>query len=181
MICGIDPGLVIGISFIFVNVDTFKIEKYKSLTVNCHKLILSNTTIENKTERLAKLEKLSKILYKEFEYNKPCAVCIESPFYSSRTPSAFGSIKEITEVVKNALNEYDNSLLLLSIDPPTVKKSVKAKGNHDKDHVKEKVINIYKEIENIGDIDLLYLDEHSIDSLAICYGVYDHVFYHREE
>ena len=136
---------------------------------------------KNKTERLAKLEKLSKILYKEFEYNKPCAVCIESPFYSSRTPSAFGSIKEITEVVKNALNEYDNSLLLLSIDPPTVKKSVKAKGNHDKDHVKEKVINIYKEIENIGDIDLLYLDEHSIDSLAICYGVYDHVFYHREE
>ena len=45
----------------------------------------------------------------------------------------------------------------------------------------KKVINIYKEIENIGDIDLLYLDEHSIDSLAICYGVYDHAFYHREE
>ena len=140
---------------------------------------------ENETERkYIKNEKHSGkhiIMGYEFEYNKPCAVCIESPFYSSRTPSAFGSIKEITEVVKNALNEYDNSLLLLSIDPPTVKKSVKAKGNHDKDHVKEKVINIYKEIENIGDIDLLYLDEHSIDSLAICYGVYDRAFYHREE
>lgn len=181
VICGIDPGLVIGISFIFINIKTFKIEKYKTIPVNCHKLKLSNSTIDNKTERLAKLEKLKEILVYEFSYNRPCTICIESPFYSSRTPSAFGSIKEITSVVKEAVDQYDNTIYLLSIDPPTVKKAVNAKGNHDKEHVKDKVILLYKDIENLDGKNIESLDEHEIDSLAICYGLYDYIFYNRKD
>ena len=99
VICGIDPGLIIGISFIFINVKTFNIEKYISQTVNCHKVKLNNTLMENQTERLAKLTKLKEMLTYEFTIYKPSTICIESPFYSSRTPSAFGSIKELEQFI----------------------------------------------------------------------------------
>ena len=180
VICGIDPGLIIGISFIFVNVKTFNIEKYISHTVNCHKVKLNNTLMENQTERLAKLTKLKEMLTYEFSIHKPSAVCIESPFYSSRTPSAFGSIKEIIATVRSAIDNYDDAISLLTVDPPSVKKAVNAKGNHDKDHVREKVMEYYKDIENLSTQSLDCLDEHSIDSLAVCKALYDYVFWYKE-
>ena len=56
--------------------------------------------------------------------------------------------------------------------PVRVKKNIGAKGNADKTIVRENILRLFSNVNNLSLLDIESLDEHSIDSLAVSYSLY---------
>ena len=170
---GMDPGLMrFGLSVIEVDCYTREIVSFYSTTYYGNKLKGNKYVEESQGERLCILRALIGELEKEFEQHSALAYAIESPFYSMSSPSAFGSLNEIVSLVKQLVINHDDSKTLSLIDPPTVKKNIGAKGNADKTIVRENILQLFSNVNNLSLLDIESLDEHSIDSLAVSYSLY---------
>jgi hypothetical protein len=106
-----------------------------------------------------------------FHRVNPLGIISESPFYSSRMPSAFGALTEVVCSIRQAVMVYDAWRVLYLIDPPSVKKALGCKGNGDKVAVKEALLRLPL-LCNVIEGGVQALDEHSIDAVGVGYHLY---------
>jgi Holliday junction resolvasome RuvABC endonuclease subunit len=171
-ILGIDPGTeTLGAASIEYNVLTGEIHGAEAKTFKGSKLISSDWVEEYHGSRFARIQAHSSNLARILGIIEPSDVAVESPFFSHLRPQAYGALTEIVYAIKLTVFSYDPTLPFVLIDPPSVKNSVGAKGNADKDAVREKVLAILS-ARYSGRISIDRLDEHSIDSLAVAYACY---------
>lgn len=165
---GIDPGSThLGISIMRVDPTNWTIINTRAKTIHAQKLIdLNSDLVIYHGEKIARIRQLNQKLSTLFAFERPIAVASESPFYSQRRPSAFGVLTEVIDSVREAVYQYNVSMPLTLIDPPTVKKAVGAPGNADKEVVK-RFVKQSPLLNYVGDTPLELLDEHSIDSIAV--------------
>lgn len=165
---GIDPGSdKLGIANLKVDLDSLEIIESTATTIIASKLVSDQSFLAQiHSYRTARIYKLKEELLKYFNKLQPSIISCESPFFNPRRPGAFQPLVEVLAMIKDAVIEYDIWQPLFLIDPSSIKNSVKASGNADKDKMKLAVIAL-------GDIhfdgDVSKLDEHSIDALAVAY------------
>lgn len=99
---------------------------------------------------------------------EPHGVVCESP-YMGRFPQAYAALVECIHGIRQAVMEYDSTIGLQLIDPPTAKNAVgvKARGSQ-----KEEVGEAIRHLEHVRYLDELRLnelDEHAKDALAVGY------------
>lgn len=175
-VIGIDPGTTtLGVGVIVGDLKNKKIISCAARTINAAKLCVSELDKTVHSDKYARIFAIAKSISTILAETQPIAVACESPFMSRRRPSAYGPLVEIIYAVRKTLHEYDNTMSLDLIDPPTAKIAVGAKGNSDKVAV---LSAIEKLIKNNPDFqfdakrsgcELKELDEHSSDAIAIAY------------
>lgn len=95
------------------------------------------------------------------------SVVSESP-YMGRFALAFAALTECMHSIRNALYQVDPNRLLHTIDPSSIKKCVGVSGKSgDKNLMRNAVSTLAGSMVNID-----YLDEHAIDSIAVGYAWY---------
>jgi Holliday junction resolvasome RuvABC endonuclease subunit len=167
---GIDPGSdKLGVSLYKVEFDTFKILESRAFTIIASKMVNERSWLAQiHSYRTARIYKLRECLLEYFNKIQPSVIACESPFFNPRRPGAFQPLVEVLSMIKDAVIEYSVWQPLFMIDPSSIKNSVHAAGNADKDKMKESVLKLTDLAYN-GDIELKDLDEHSIDALAVGY------------
>lgn len=177
VIVGIDPGSEnLGFATIEFDFATYEIVATKAITYVGSKLMSKNTWLtEHHGERVGRIACLKEIVIERLQELDPILVVCESPFYNPRRPGAYGVLVEVMLALKEATREYDPWRVLNMIDPPTVKKSVGAKGNAGKEDVLQAVLNL-PGLNYQGNVPLSDLDEHSIDAIAVAYSKYKELF-----
>lgn len=170
-IVGIDPGSeTLGLGIIYIDIDSLEIVSSSAMTFVGSKMYVQDnwmSTMHN--PRTARIHAHHKNLVDFFRTINPVAIACESPFYNPRRPNAYGVLVEVLTMVRQAIIEYDVWKPLYLIDPPTVKKSVGAPGNADKERMLLAVKNM-PELKLTIPVEVL--DEHSIDALAVAYCRY---------
>lgn len=173
-IIGIDPGSqTLGLSVLSFDPVTLEMKKTQAQTFKGDRLpMMSGAYSDSHGERLARINAHRENLYNLFIHYRPHFVVCESPFYSSRMPSAFGALMQVVDLaVYSAINQYSPYMQLQLIDPPSVKKAVGAKGNGDKNAVRDSLLRICDKLK-ITPEQISKLDEHSIDAVAVGYSYY---------
>ncbi len=98
-------------------------------------------------------------------------VVSESP-YMGRFPQAFAALTECMHSMRNAMYSQNPNRVFHTIDPSTIKKSVGVSGKSgDKELMRKAVQNIAGSMVNVD-----WLDEHAIDSIAVGYSWYRSVW-----
>lgn len=172
-IVGIDPGSdTLGLAIITFRIPTLELVSIEAQTFIGRKMFDDEGWQSNVMgERYARIQAHKVNLIQLFTDIKPINVACEGPFFSQKRPSAFGSLMEVLSMIREAVAIFDPWRKLYVIDPPTVKKSVGAPGNAMKEVVREKVIALLKPYY-IGQVGIEFLDEHSIDAIAVAYCRY---------
>ena len=172
-IVGIDPGTQnLGVAVLLINIVSFKIVYSEAWTIVGSRLAGKDSWAEElHGARFSRIAALEQNLLNIFRHFRPLEIACESPFYSQRHPQAFGALTEVICGVRNAVINYDQWKYLHLIDPPSVKQAVGAKGNAQKEIIKEKILQL-TELCYSGNIPIQFLDEHSIDALAVGYSCY---------
>jgi Holliday junction resolvasome RuvABC endonuclease subunit len=167
---GIDPGShSLGVGVIEFDIATMTIVSSDAWTLSGKKLAGKDDWVTDiHGERNGRVHAIENALYQIFMHFQPLSITSESPFINSKFPQAGLALTVVVCAIRQALMRFDMWKPLLMIDPPTVKMAVGAPGNAPKEVVKEKVM-LLKDINYIGSVPLLELDEHSIDALAVCY------------
>ena len=173
---GIDPGTTkIGVSAIYCRPDLSQILSVDSFTIHADKLNLSWWVEKTSGARRARLDAAGYELLKFLYHSNPTAIATEAPFYNMKRPNAFAALMESVSTIESVLHEYNFNLRLQKIDPPTVKRAIGAPGNADKDLIK-KTMKKHLFFGHQNFIDIETLDEHSLDSLAVCYCLFRTIY-----
>ena len=168
-IMGIDPGTDrLGCAILEVNLETARVrvkiaQTFKSTNAPTRYPVVSEVHGNRVAKHHFLRDEISYVLATEL----PGVVASESPFMG-KLAQAFEALIQVVYIVRLALFDHDTQLPLLLIDPPTVKKGVGAKGNADKDVMKEAVCNL--PLEWAEGIVPEELDEHSIDAIAVAWN-----------
>ena len=165
---GIDPGTDhLGRAIIDYDVKQKTLHLVHASTIHTMKLIRRHEDlVATHGSKIAKLHLIRYCMFEFFTIWQPNSVSIEYPF-SGRFPAAFGSLMEAVTVIRDALFQYDTALTLDQVDPPTIKKTVGAKGNDKVDMAKAvpKLANLINDTNH----DYSAYDDHSIDAVAVAY------------
>lgn len=166
----IDPGTnAIRVSIMDVDLINFDIKVLMSTTFHPDKsLRYMSGYLSHHGELDAKLQVIEDLLIDVMlDYNVDDVVS-ESP-YMGRHAAAFKALTQCLQATRYALLRYDYTLHLHLIDPATVKQNVGVSGKSgDKNLVKQAVLRLPLVV--VETVDLMSLDEHSIDSIAVGYG-----------
>lgn len=172
-VVGVDPGSrSFGLSVIDYDIETKKVYLRSSETFHADKLLNEESPELVLGDRGARHRKCSEFVLERCRYFRPQLVSCESAYMRFKFVTAFQSLVEGIVAVRLALWDYDPTLSLLLVDPPTAKKAVGAPGKGgDKEDVKRAIVKLIKSGILIVDdnLDFNELDEHSIDSIAITY------------
>lgn len=173
-IIGIDPGSqTLGLSVLSFDLGTYEIVQTQAQTFQGDRLPYFDKHIaEVHGERLARIYAHRQNLVNLFLHYRPISVACESPFFNARRPNAFAALMEVMNEIRNAVMQYNPYLQLVTIDPPTVKKSVGAPGNADKTGVLAALILKQSELRLSDQSQPNCLDEHSVDATAVAYCRY---------
>jgi Holliday junction resolvasome RuvABC endonuclease subunit len=168
-IVGIDPGSeTLGVCILYFNVVTIQVTEIITNTYIGSKLPISPMLSLMHGDRVSRIAAHQLNLINIYRQHNPVAVVSEAPFYNPRRPNAFGALVEVICAIRNSVINYSDTMCLYQIDPASVKRAIGAKGNADKDVVKQH-IGLIPEIVNNLKIPLNLLDEHSIDATAVAY------------
>jgi Holliday junction resolvasome RuvABC endonuclease subunit len=177
----IDPGSnTLGFCSIEFSVNTLEIYSTEATTFIGDKMSTNHYFASVHGDRFGRINAHEDNLYRLFQYHQPLVVVSESPFYSSRRPTAFQALLEVINAIRCALLRHDPSMCLEQIDPPSVKKAVGALGNAGKDDVKAAVLKL-TDLNFQGPVPLAMLDEHSIDAIAVGYSKLQEYRRHRHQ
>lgn len=175
-IVGIDPGSdTMGISEVRVDITTMQIVQTSAWTIKGSKMANEDSWLSvMHSFRLARIRALKETLIHTFNDIDPTVITCESPFYNPRRPNAYGVLVEVLTAVRDAVIEYDIWKPLYLIDPSSIKKSVSAPGNADKNVMKTMVCKLNEQgvLKYSGKVEIQDLDEHSIDAIATAYCKY---------
>lgn len=167
---GLDPGTNnLGLAWINFDPVSLSILNTQSLLLTADKMNPSPFYAETHCDRHARLEVLYENILQVLHWIRPVSVVTESPFFNANRPNAFAALIETVEMIRHAVCQYDWQQSLNYIDPPSVKRSVGAPGNAKKEVVQNHVLLI-PELNYQGTTPLSYLDEHSIDAIAVAYS-----------
>jgi len=170
-ILSIDPGTdTLGVSVIYLDLVDYRPHLIFATTLHAAKEARCIPEMEEihglrRTKLFTHQKQLQSIMRK---FTPNCVIC-ESP-YMGRFPQAYQALVECMSMIYYTLTEYDPTIPLETVDPPTAKKAVGASGRGgDKDAVKRALLGNTK-LVNSTDIPLEHYDEHTIDSIAVgCY------------
>ena len=119
--------------------------------------------------RQAKLHSHAQRLHWLLHHYQPQAVICESP-YMGRFAQAFRALVECLTMIQSCVHQYNPSLAIETVDPPSAKKAVGASGRGgDKNPIRRAIAQL-QWLEFHPSLDLSQLDEHAIDALAV--GIY---------
>lgn len=173
-ILSIDPGSqTLGLAVLSFDPITLEMKRTQAQTFKGDRLPGMSDHVENSHgAMIARLQAHRTHLYGVMCHYRPHFIASESPFYSSRMPSAYGVLMNTLDLaIRSAMSEYSPYMKLNLIDPPSVKKAVGAKGNDGKDAVRVALLRICEKL-CISPEDIKTLDEHSIDAIAVGYSFY---------
>lgn len=169
-IVGLDPGTeTLGLACITFDVRDLEIERTEALTLKGSKCRFNQFMADMHSARFARLNTLGLNILEYLHYHHPIAVVCESPFFNAKRPQAYGALTEATNMIRQAVWSYDQSVELVMIDPPSVKKAVGAKGNAGKPEMLSAVCAL-QGLKYNGYPPLSLLDEHSIDAIAVAFS-----------
>lgn len=168
-IVGIDPGIShLGMSAISVTPDLSKIDAIYFQTNDGDKADLEYITTTTIEERFTKILHHKRVLKRWFDRHNPSFVIYEKPFIHGNRPTAFGALVESIMCIKQACYEFNPFIDIYEYTPLNIKKSVHAQNYQGKNFMTDALINI-PEIKPFIENYLGFIDEHSIDSIAIAY------------
>ena len=171
-ILGIDPGTeTLGIASIEYDYRTFEIRGSEARTFKGSKLNQDNWVEEVHGSRFARIRAHCENLARILRLVNPDHIVSESPFVSRAHPQAGLALTELIMSLKWTVFEWNPTISIEFIDPPSVKNAVGAKGNADKFAVRGRVLSM-PEFRYAGRVPIDELDEHSIDALAVSYSAY---------
>lgn len=166
-ILSIDPGTqTLGYAILEVDIQTLKV-------VNCFAWTVDSTRLELYSEETAATfsEKFARIIAHKvnfnnvLEYYQPLVVVSETPFFSIMRPSAAGPLFELFTTLEQTVYSWDKEKPLYKAEPRSVKKFVGVVDHKNKDAVKQALIKI----EELKHANIEFLDNHSVDALAVGY------------
>lgn len=170
-VLGIDPGSAhLGVAVYTLDLKTKEIVSVNAFTIDALKSKYFNKQeVKLFGEKIVRIRSMVSEMQEVLHEYRPGLVVFESPFFNRFTPSAYGALKELLIALKLSLLDYNQSIPMADVDPPSAKKAIGAKGNAKKEdmtdalklHVKKQGIPLLVEIDD--------LDEHSIDACAIGY------------
>lgn len=166
----IDPGLNnTGIAIFNMNYKTLELNSIHAFTIVTDKL-RDNTVLDNDiySDRMIKLWKIRSAMIEVLTVYCPANIVCESPFFNRFRPTAYASLVEVLSVFNSVIVEYNPNIMFEPIAPLLVKKTVGAGMETGKLDVKDSIKRI-PYIMNILMNNVEYLDEHSIDAIAIGY------------
>lgn len=171
-VIGIDPGTTnLGCGIISFDFTTNKITSAEAYTFRGDRLITNQWITDvhsDRTNRIAMLEeKLFDVLMK---VNPICVTC-ESAFINIKRPAAYGALVEIISAIRRAVMRFDVWRRLYMVPPSLVKNAIGAKGGADKDAIKLALLKI-TDVSSVCLTPIEYMDEHSVDALAVAYAGY---------
>lgn len=184
--CGIDPGTdTLGYAIVSMDLDTLKIQLEKVATYEAARATRKLPDLSHLLgPRTVRLRWHTDNLLEQFQSDQPHTVTVESPFLG-RFATAFEALIECRTAIRSAILQYQEGTVMELIDPLSVKKAmgalpapVKGKRKRKKrktGKTKEEIKLALTRIKDVdwGDVDLLELDEHSIDAIAVAlYRVY---------
>lgn len=172
-IVGIDPGTeTLGFSELDFDIETFELRRWEPVTFLGSKLLKSSDWVgQVHGARYQRLDAYGRHLQKLFDQIDPYVIACEAPFINMRRPQAYGALTEIVYEIRRAVMAHNRWKEPYLIDPSTVKNSVGAKGNADKDAIKASIARI-PELTAVLTRPLEELDEHSLDSGAVAYAAF---------
>lgn len=168
----IDPGSNhVGFAMSEISSDFKSITVVDATTVNLPKLLNRNEQPRAKLfgDKVAKLHILRHAVTRYAEAWNPLCVVSETP-YMGKFPQAYGALMECYFSIRLGLSDYNRSMILHGIDPSSVKASVGVNGRSDDKELVRKAL--LKLPDLILDVQLLHLDEHAIDAIAVAYSYY---------
>lgn len=128
-----------------------------------------NNYLTTFTERLLRIKFHEKNIMQLLKQFQPHCFIAESP-YMGRFATAFEALVELRTVMRSVLWQYDRSMTLELVDPPTAKMAVGAlvyKGS--KENVQD-CVRKYRNLQWALPENNLVIDEHGYDALAV--GIY---------
>ena len=175
-IVGIDPGTdTLGTAVLDVDLRTGQTHLIFAQTFVGAKLSSGlHSLMETHGDRWAKQQAHSNNLLGLFQHFLPHVVICESPFLG-KFPQAFEALVECKAAIRKALLQYDPTLPLELVDPPSVKSAVGAPTKRPKEMSKDdfkKTVNqalVKLPIVNHTSQSLERFDEHSTDAIAVAY------------
>ena len=168
-IIGIDPGSEsLGLSCIDYDLVTQQVVSSTAQTFVGSKMGMNEWMGEVHSNRFARIDAHYQNLMWVLQTMQPTFVVCETPFFNPRRPNAFEVLVEVLKMIRQALWDYDRHMRLETVDPPSVKKGVKAPGNADKAAMTVAVCRL-EGLNYQGTVPLAQLDEHSIDALAVAW------------
>jgi Holliday junction resolvasome RuvABC endonuclease subunit len=169
---GIDPGTdVMGVSVFEFDAVTLKLLRIRATSYKAAQLLSDDWIGEFQSSRHqrihAHMENLKRIFWEE----DPVAVISESPFINMKMPGAFAALVEVVSNLRNTLYSFCPWKSLYLVEPSRVKQAVGAKGNANKDGVKE-AVRKNKEIIEALDVSIDLLTPDAVDSIAVGYHLF---------
>lgn len=173
-IMGIDPGSrCFGISILDYDLETGILTLSHAETFYAERFLNEHSQENILGNRGARHEKCKQFLIERLHYFQPELVSCESAFMKLKFVSAFQSLVEGIVMARQAVWEYNTTLPLFLVDPPTAKKAVGAPGKGgDKEAVRKAINKLIKEKRIKTTVSIAALDEHSIDSIAMGYWLF---------
>lgn len=163
---GIDPGTrFMGVAMLTYDVRTFEIIRSSTRTLIAERMPLNADAIYSHGQKFARLLALEEELITTFRLVEPIDVYCESPYYSGKTPSAFGPLIETVHTVRQAVMRYDRVMPLTTIPPSAIKSAIGASGGAKKGPVFDAMLKMTESIRYYGD--LSQADNNAVDALAI--------------
>lgn len=165
---GHDPGSdTFGVGIVSFNILTLEIEGSDAFTLQGKKLGRHTWDTEVQGDMMGRIWALEEQLLGIYQRYMPFLIGSESPFISRKFPQAGLVLTRVMCSIHNALYEYDPWKVLHTYEPGVVKNAAGASGRAGKDPVRDALL-AHPGLHYRGDVALKDLDEHSIDSLAVC-------------
>jgi Holliday junction resolvasome RuvABC endonuclease subunit len=165
-IIGIDPGTrFMGVATLEYDLRDFSIVRSSTRTLVAARMALDPEMVYCHSEKFARLHALEQELLATFRLTEPIDVYCESPYYSGKTPSAFGPLIETVQTVRRAVQRYDRGMALTTITPSAIKSAIGASGGAKKGPVLDAMTAMCASI--CYDSDLGLVDNNAVDALAI--------------
>lgn len=163
---GIDPGTrFMGVAMLTYDARTFEILSSTTRTLKACQMALDVEAVYAHGEKYARLLALENELLTTFRLTEPVDVYCESPYYSGKTPSAFGPLVETVQTVRRAVYDYDRSMPLTMITPSAIKSAIGASGGAKKGPVLQAMQRMTGDIRYYSDLNAV--DNNAVDALAI--------------
>jgi len=163
-ILSIDPGTNMGVSIYTVSVPDLKILSIVTTVLNLSNHTTEDPFYDNLLLRTQVIQRYIGNLTIEY---MPHVLAMEAAFVNSKFPKSVMYLSHYIAAINLSVTSINPFIKIFNYPPKLVKKLISNTGNADKDAMKVAVAMI-PEITN--HLDVNYLSEHEIDSLAIGYA-----------
>lgn len=171
-IMGIDPGTTnMGIGIIVANIDNLEIISSNGYTLNSERNRENSQYIPADGDDVyLRLMALDVALSRAIASECPDEFAMESPFMNPKRPQAYSPLVQCLTMIKAAIKRYRYTATPWFIPPSNVKNAVGAKGNCNKEIVRDLILSKENELKFSGMVGLGFQSEHVHDGLSIAYG-----------